>query len=113
MRRLLVAAAAAALCLTAPAQAAEVVVAGGDVACDPANANFNGGDGTTSPAPGFCHQRYTSDLFAALDPAHILALGDLQYEDGRIEKFHALVRPRHELGPAGGQGDHQAGAGQP
>ncbi len=91
MRRWRLACAVLAGCLAAaPARAETVVVAAGDVACDPANANFNGGDGTTSPdPPGFCHQRYTSDLFAALDPAHILALGDLQYEDGALARFQA------------------------
>lgn len=77
-----------ALCFAAaPAHASTVVVAGGDVACDPANSSFNSGDGTTSPPPGVCHQRYTSDLFAGLAPAHILALGDLQYEDGALSRF--------------------------
>jgi len=35
-----------------------VIAAAGDIACDPANGNFNGGAGTSSN----CRQRYTSDL---------------------------------------------------
>lgn len=76
--------------LAGPAQAADpVVVAGGDVACDPADVDFNAGDGTTSPAPGRCHQRYTAEMIQSLAPVRLLALGDLQYEDGTLAKFQA------------------------
>jgi endonuclease YncB( thermonuclease family) len=72
-----------------PALADPVVVAAGDISCDPGNANFNGGFGTFAPAPGQCHEKYTSDLFPSLAPAAVLALGDLQYEDGALTKFQA------------------------
>jgi endonuclease YncB( thermonuclease family) len=76
--------------LAGPARAADpVVVAGGDVACDPADADFNSGDGETTSIPGRCHQRYTADLIQSLTPTRLLALGDLQYEDGRLPKFMA------------------------
>lgn len=76
------------------AQAADpVLVAAGDVACDPASPSYMGGNGTLDPAPGKCHQKYTSDLIAPLSPARVLALGDLQYEDGDIDKFTASYDP--------------------
>lgn len=84
----------AASLLAAPARAADpVVVAGGDVACAPEDSSFNGGAGIVSPPPGSCHEQYTSDLFPALAPAHILALGDLQYEDGNRARFDASYEP--------------------
>jgi endonuclease YncB( thermonuclease family) len=64
-------------------------VAAGDISCDPGNSNFNGGLGTFSPLPGECHEKYTSDLFPVLSPAAVLALGDLQYDDGALSKFQA------------------------
>jgi acid phosphatase type 7 len=79
---------AAALLWAAPAQAADpVIVAAGDVACDPGSSSFNNGLGVLDPAPGRCHQKYTSDLFTSLAPTHVLALGDIQYEDGRYDKY--------------------------
>jgi hypothetical protein len=48
------------------------VAAVGDIACDPANTNFNGGLGTSQN----CRQKYTSDLLlnAGLSAVLILAL---------------------------------------
>jgi hypothetical protein len=60
-----------------------VVVAVGDIACDPKDAGFKGGNGTASS----CRQRATSDLAIGLKPAAVLALGDLQYEVGRLSAF--------------------------
>ena len=65
----------------APARGADpVIAAAGDIACDPADPNFNGGLGSIS----FCHQKYTSDLLvdAQGQPAvdAVLPLGDIQYE---------------------------------
>jgi len=112
---------AALVLLAAPAHAADpVIVAGGDVACEPSSAMFNSGLGTLTPAPGECHQRYTSDLFGGLAPLHLLALGDLQYEDGRRDRFDASYAPswgrfkkitkpvpgNHEYGKSGRQGEY-------
>jgi endonuclease YncB( thermonuclease family) len=95
-----------------------VIVAGGDVACDPGNSSFNGGDGTTSPPPGACHQKYTSDLIASVAPTHVLALGDLQYEDGALAKFQASYDLASSWGRVGVKeitkpvpGNHEYGAG--
>ncbi len=57
--------------------AAVKVVAVGDIACKP-------GD---EPTPTTCQQQATADLTARLDPDLVLALGDLQYEDGAETEF--------------------------
>ncbi len=59
------------------------VMAAGDIACDPTSSSFNGGNGTSSS----CHMKYTADLLLALNPAAILALGDLQYENAKLTDF--------------------------
>ena len=65
---------------TATAQPATVWAAG-DAACDPATANYDASDGPR------CRQRAVSDLMLA-DPAdRLLALGDLQYEQGTHANF--------------------------
>ena len=60
-----------------------VVAAAGDIACDPASPNFNGGAGTAD----VCRQRYTSDLLVNAGLAAVLALGDNQYHCGSYEAF--------------------------
>jgi hypothetical protein len=65
------------------------VAAAGDIACDPSSAFFNGGAGSGLN----CRQRATSDLLVAGNYAAVLALGDLQYEDGSASKFTASYDP--------------------
>ena len=60
-----------------------VVAAAGDIACDPASPFFNDGEGERIR----CGQRVTSDLLFKIDLSAILALGDLQYQDGQLAKF--------------------------
>jgi hypothetical protein len=62
-----------------------IVAAAGDIACDPASASFNGGNGTT----GSCRQKATSDLL--LDPAlsAVFLLGDNQYYCGGYQAYLA------------------------
>ena len=60
-----------------------VVVAVGDIACDPGDEEFNGGLGSDSD----CRHKHTSDLVVDEQPTAFLALGDLQYEDGELDKF--------------------------
>src|SRR5215211_320706 len=72
-----------------PALADPVIAAAGDISCDPGNSSFNGGLGSFAPAPGACHEKYTSDPFGAMSPVAVLPLGDLQYEDGAYSKFLA------------------------
>ena len=66
-----------------------VIVAVGDIACDPANPSFAHGLGTSNN----CQQRATSDVALAADPAAVLALGDLQYECGSTQAFAASYDP--------------------
>jgi Tol biopolymer transport system component len=72
-----------------PAGLDPVVAAGGDIACDPANPNFNGGLGVG----GVCRQKLTSDLLLRSDLSSILVLGDEQYEDGALAKFQQSFDP--------------------
>lgn len=59
------------------------VAAAGDVSCDPADRNFNGGSGT----PTACRMEATAALVESIDPDAVLLLGDVQYEDGAPEKY--------------------------
>jgi len=56
------------------------VAAAGDIACEP---------GETASATA-CRMGETADLVASRDVDAILLLGDLQYQDGALEKFHAV-----------------------
>jgi hypothetical protein len=74
---------------TADAPAADrgtVIVAAGDIACQPGNPSYNGGAGT----PTACRQRATSDLVARIKPKAVLVLGDLQYEKGFLADFRSV-----------------------
>lgn len=80
-------AAGVALCVVpAAAHAATVVVgAAGDIACDPADANFKSGNGTAT----LCRQKYTSDILVDSTYSAVLPLGDLQYNSGSLSNFNA------------------------
>jgi glycosyl hydrolase family 99 len=100
---------------TSPPTAGDpLVVAVGDIACDPTDKNFNGGTGTAQS----CKQLATSDLALALQPTAVLTLGDTQYEDNTYAKYlqsfglswgrlKPLIRPtvgNHEYLDAGAGG---------
>jgi acid phosphatase type 7 len=70
-----------------PASAAPVLVAAGNIACDPAEKPAD--DELRASSGPVCQAKATADLAAALRPAAVLALGDLQYDDGRLEKFRS------------------------
>ena len=103
-----------ALLVGLPLSAQVTVVAVGDIACDPADSNYNGGAGTATA----CRMMATSDLALALSPAAVLLLGDNQYEDGTLAKYQASYAPtwgrlkaithpipgNHEYGTAGRRG---------
>jgi hypothetical protein len=72
-----------------PAITGPRVAAAGDIACDPSSASFNGGLGSGLN----CRQRATSDLLVAGAYDAVLALGDIQYEDGAGTKFTASYDP--------------------
>jgi hypothetical protein len=66
-----------------------VVAAAGDIACDPDNPLFNGGQG----APRACRMLATSDLLLAERFDAVLPLGDEQYNDGAASKFLLSYEP--------------------
>jgi hypothetical protein len=113
---------------TPPAAAGKdpVIVAAGDISCDPGDGSFKGGAGTSEN----CRQGATSDLALSLNPDAVLTLGDHQYEDSTYDKFlrafapswgrlKALIRPaigNHEYITADAAGYFQyfgAAAGDP
>ena len=61
-----------------------VIAAAGDIACDPLSGSYNGGHGTSTA----CRHRHTSDLLLDAGLSGVLTLGDNQYEDGQLSKFH-------------------------
>ncbi len=91
-----------------------VVMAAGDLACDPGSWSYNGGKGTSTS----CRQKYTSDILADGNPSIVLTLGDNQYENGELSKFRrsydaswgrmkSITRPsvgNHEYSIRGAQG---------
>jgi hypothetical protein len=66
-----------------------VLGAAGDISCDPADANYNGGNGTASA----CHMKATSDLLVNGGYDTVLLLGDNQYEDGSLTKYQTSFGP--------------------
>ena len=90
------------------------IAAAGDIACDPADGTFHDGRGR-----GFaCRQRATSDVLVGAGYVAVLALGDIQYEDGARADFDlsydpawgrvkAITRPvpgNHDYGTPGAAG---------
>lgn len=59
------------------------IVAVGDIACDPGSIYINTND------PNYCQSKATAALLENLKPDAVLALGDLQYEEGELDKFTA------------------------
>jgi hypothetical protein len=72
-----------------PANGDPIIVAAGDIACSPADANFNGGAGTATA----CHEKATSDLVLSLNPLAVLTLGDEQYNSGKLTDFLTSYDP--------------------
>lgn len=70
---------------TTPADDASVsIAAAGDIACNPADVNYNGGAGQN----GFCQQEATAGLIAHGSYDRVLALGDEQYDCGSLDAFN-------------------------
>jgi hypothetical protein len=57
-----------------------VVFAAGDIACDPTNSGFNGGNGTSKR----CQELWTAAELGSADPTAVLPLGDEQYNCGTL-----------------------------
>lgn len=70
-----------------PADVDPVVAAAGDIACDPDGPEFNAG------LQGQCHQTETSNELLRMDLWAVLALGDLQYENGLYDKILRSYAP--------------------
>jgi hypothetical protein len=66
-----------------------VIGAAGDIACDPTSSSFNGGNGTS----GNCRQKAVSDVMLNSNLTAVLALGDIQYEDGVLSKYYESYDP--------------------
>ena len=66
-----------------------VVAAAGDIACDPENPAFNGGEGS----PRACRMLATSDLLVGRGLKAVFPLGDTQYDYGAAEAFAASYEP--------------------
>ena len=66
-----------------------VVVAAGDIACDPEYPNFRGGEGTARA----CHEKNTADVVGRIKPHDVLALGDIQYVHGTPSKYSQSYTP--------------------
>jgi acid phosphatase type 7 len=69
----------------AAARADPVIAAAGDIACDPTEPDFNGGNGMA----GVCQQQKTADILTAGHFAAVLPLGDVQYFCGSAAAFQA------------------------
>ena len=72
---------------SAPTGGGTVVRAAGDIACDPADTSFNGGNGTSTK----CRQKHTAQLLAGAD--RVFAIGDAQYNCGGLSAFNAAYHP--------------------
>ncbi len=66
-----------------------VIAAAGDIACDPADVFFNGGNGT----PTNCRQKDVSNLLVGKGLAAVLPLGDNQYYCGSLAAYNAVYDP--------------------
>jgi chitodextrinase len=98
-----------------------VVAAAGDIACDPSNSNFNGGNGVSNS----CRQKAVSDLIFGGGYNAVLLLGDNQYYCGGYTahlqsyepswgRFKNITKPspgNHEYLTSGGTDCNSANAG--
>lgn len=57
------------------------IIAVGDIACDPASSHFSGSE------PAYCQAAKTYQTAKTIKAQSVLALGDLQYENGSLDKF--------------------------
>jgi acid phosphatase type 7 len=87
-----------------------VIVAAGDIACDPGSGDFVGGQGTELA----CRQGATAELLAARRYDAVLTLGDNQYDKGTESGFARSYAPswgrvRGITRPAPGNHDYGTG----
>jgi hypothetical protein len=74
---------------TAPTAPTVRLAAAGDIACDPAETNFNGGQGTATA----CREFAVSSAIVAGGYDAVLPLGDTQYNAGSASAFAASYHP--------------------
>ena len=106
--------AAAPATAVAAAVADPVLVAAGDIACDPADPSFNGGRGTSTA----CKMAKTAAQAAAQSPTVVAVLGDMQYESATAANITASYAKswgalRAITRPAIGNHEYKASAGGP
>ena len=87
-----------------------VIAAAGDIACDPTNSGYEGGQGT----PTDCREMATAALLAGSDA--VLPLGDLQYACGGLSAFQQSYDPswgqyKSITKPAPGNHEYQTSGG--
>jgi hypothetical protein len=92
-----------------------VVAAAGDIACDPKDPQFNGGNGS---ALNFCKQKATSDLLVNGGYTAVLPLGDDQYDCGGAAAFTQSYDPswgrvKATSRPAAGNHEYETSAQDP
>jgi hypothetical protein len=106
---------------SAEAAADPVIMAAGDIACDPTDPGYNGGAGSADR----CHQQATSDLLVSTPLDAVLPLGDIQYDSATTARINAVYAPtwgrvksishpilgNHETGGATGYFDYFNGPG--
>lgn len=114
----------ASILLTGPPAVAAgdpVIAAAGDIACDPADSFFNGGNGTST----HCHEKYTAQQLVNGGFSKVLALGDTQYDCGGSAAYGQSYDPtwgavkaktspvigNHEYDTSGGTDCGRGGAG--
>ncbi|MEA2601031.1 MAG: hypothetical protein QOF89_2023 [Acidobacteriota bacterium] len=66
-----------------------IVAAAGDIACDPTDIFYNGGQGTATA----CRMKATSDLLVGRSWDAVLLLGDNQYWEGTLAQYRASFAP--------------------
>jgi hypothetical protein len=74
---------------SAEAAADPVIMAAGDIACDPTDPGYNGGAGSADR----CHQQATSDLLVGTPLDAVLPLGDIQYDSASTDRINAVYAP--------------------
>ncbi len=97
-----------------PSAADPVLVAAGDIACDPADPSFNAGLGTAT----LCKMAKTARQAVAQSPTAVAVLGDMQYEAATAANIQASYDKswgalRSVTRPAIGNHEYKASAGAP
>ena len=99
--------------VTTPSSGGVLIAAAGDIACDPTDAGFNGGNGTATA----CAEKATSDLILGAPAiSAVLSLGDNQYGCGGFQPFLQSFDPSwgrflSKIHPVAGNHEYQTSGG--